>query len=341
MSLRLLICTQTLDKVDPNLGFFHRWVEEFAKHCQSVVVICLKEGTHSLPANVRVYSLGKERGTPRLMRWWRALRYIVVLRNGYDAVFVHMNPEYLLLGGLLWRAWGKKAGLWYTHKKVNLKLRVAVMFANVVWTASAESFRLKSKKLRVMGHGIDISIFAAGDKSPVSELRIVTAGRITPAKHLLEMLAAMDVLYARGMQFRFTIIGAPGAPADRAYEEALVDAIARKQYRTSVRLLGPVAYEQLPTALREERIFLNLSTTGSLDKAVLDAFAAGLTAVTSNEAFKAILEPLGLFVAYPQPLALADALVRASQTDPTPLIALVRERHSLQKLVPGIIESLA
>ena len=59
--MRLLIVTQKVDREDDLLGFFHQWIIEFAKHCESVTVICLEEGSHRLPSNVRVFSLGKER----------------------------------------------------------------------------------------------------------------------------------------------------------------------------------------------------------------------------------------------------------------------------------------
>jgi len=58
--MKLLITTQTIDKNDPILGFFHGWVKEFSKHFEEINVICLKEGEHNLPENVHVYSLGKE-----------------------------------------------------------------------------------------------------------------------------------------------------------------------------------------------------------------------------------------------------------------------------------------
>ena len=32
--MKLLIITQKVDSADPILGFFHQWVEEFAKHCE-------------------------------------------------------------------------------------------------------------------------------------------------------------------------------------------------------------------------------------------------------------------------------------------------------------------
>ena len=37
-------------------------------------------------------------------------------------------------------------------------------------------------------------------------------------------------------------------------------------------------------------LFVNLSDTGSLDKAVLEAMACGLKILTSNEAFKSVLK---------------------------------------------------
>ena len=153
--MKLLICTQKVSLTDSNLGSFHRWISEFAKHCEQVSVICLEEGRHELPANVHVYSLGKERGTvSRVQYAFRFWRQMWRLRGQYDAVFVHMNPEYLIMGGGWWRITHKRVVLWYTHKSVNLRLRIGAFFASVICTASKESFRLSSNKVQVVGHGI-------------------------------------------------------------------------------------------------------------------------------------------------------------------------------------------
>ena len=130
--MKLLITTQAVDSDDPILGFFHQWIEAFATQCETVTVICLREGNHHLPANVEVLSLGKEKGASRLTRVVRFYRLIIAHRREYEAVFVHMNPEYVVLGGPLWRFWRKRTVLWYTHKNVDLKLRVATFFANAV-----------------------------------------------------------------------------------------------------------------------------------------------------------------------------------------------------------------
>ena len=76
----------------------------------------------------------------------------------YDIVFVHMNPEYIVIAGTLWRLMSKKIALWYMHKSVNLKLRIAV-FSQILFYRVCRGFRLPTKKLHVMGHGIDTDFF--------------------------------------------------------------------------------------------------------------------------------------------------------------------------------------
>ena len=148
--MNLLIVTQKADKDDPILGFFHRWVEEFAKNFDTVSVICLEEGSHSFPTNVKVYSLGKAKGarsnfSDRLKYTQRFFSYIWKLRKDYDSVFVHMNPVYLAQAGLLWKLMNKKVGLWYTHRNVDMKLRIAERYADVIFTAAKESFYIEER----------------------------------------------------------------------------------------------------------------------------------------------------------------------------------------------------
>ena len=98
-----MVITQKVDQTDGLLGFFQRWLEELARHYSQVVVICLFKGQADLPPNVRVLSLGKESGAGRLVYFWRFFKYVIAERKNYDSVFVHMNPEYLVLAGWLWR----------------------------------------------------------------------------------------------------------------------------------------------------------------------------------------------------------------------------------------------
>ena len=109
--MKLLIITQKVDKSDDLLGFMHSWILEFAKHCQMVTVICLYKGNFDLPSNVKVFSLGKEKGVSRVRYMLNFFRYIISERNNYDSVFVHMNQVYVVLGGFFWKLMRKKISL--------------------------------------------------------------------------------------------------------------------------------------------------------------------------------------------------------------------------------------
>jgi glycosyltransferase involved in cell wall biosynthesis len=339
--MNLLICTQVVDRKHSNLALAHEWIAEFAKHCESVSVICLYEGEHALPSNVRVYSLGKERRPRSSIRY--ALRFwhlLWELRGSYDTVFVHMNPEYVLLGSVFWRITGKKIALWYTHKSVTLKLRVAVLLASVVFSASSESFRIATRKLRIVGHGIDTVLFASRPRQPKG-LRIVTVGRISKSKRVLEILDALDVLYARHVPFHFTIVGGPIFAHDIAYEAQVQSAITNRPYASKISIMGVVPYQQLPDLLSAESVFINLSETGSIDRAVLEAISIGLVPVTSNEAFKAMLSPYGLYVSSNNPEKIADAIEHAQHQNTEVLQERIAIEHSLPGLVSRIVALLS
>ncbi len=267
--MKLLITTQALDTKDPVLGFFVRWVEEFAKQCEQVTVICLRKGDYALPANVRVFALG---GGGKLSRAYKLLKGAYTFADNYDAVFVHMNPEYLVVAGWLWRILGKRAALWYTHKSVDLKLRIATLFANAVITASRESFRLPTKKLTIMGHGIDTDFFSP-DPSVMRGTHTLSVGRLMPAKrHDLAIRQAHE----DGRALRIA-----GEGPEQKNLEALVSKLGAQ-----VAFLGGLSQAQLRDEYRQAAYLVHTSETGSLDKVVLEALACGLPIKTHDPALK-------------------------------------------------------
>lgn len=269
IAMKLLITTQALDTKDPILGFFVRWVEEFAKHVESVTVICLRKGEYTLPENVRVFALG---GGNKLTRTYKLLRGAYKFRNNYDAVFVHMNPEYLVAAGWLWRLLKKRTVLWYTHKSVDFKLRVAVRHVNAILTASKESFRLPSPKLRVVGHGIDTSFFSP-DPSVPRGTHALSVGRLNPAKrHDL----AIRVAHEAGVELHIA-----GDGPERPKLEALAHELGAR-----VVFLGALTQEQLRDEYRRAAYMIHTSETGSLDKVVLEALASGCPVHTNDPALK-------------------------------------------------------
>lgn len=327
--MRLLIVTQKVDRDDSYLGFFHDWLLEFARQCECLTVIALEARAHSLPAHVRILSLGKEEGRTRLHRLARLLRLVYSERSRYDAVFCHMSPLYVVAGGLLWRLWGKKTGLWYVHRSVTPALRVAERLARVVITASKESFGLPSRKTHHVGHAVNADAYRRPPPFPrPSRGRVhgVSIGRITPIKRLEVLVEAAAILAETTRLFTVDLIGAPVTAADADYEVSLKKLVAARRLGNVVRFRGAVPHQDIAREYWQADFSINLSPRGLMDKVVLESLAAGTPAICSNEAFRPVLgdqaaslmfregDPadaariLSHFLARPDRFALADRL---------------------------------
>lgn len=340
--MRLLIITQAVDSTDPVLGFFLDWIALFARECEEVHVICLREGKHALPQNVSVHSLGKEHGASRLKYFVKFWWYLLRLHVRYDAVFVHMNPEYVAMGGAWWHVWGRRIGLWYVHSSVTNLLRIAEKLSDIIFTTSSESFNVSSGKVHIMGHGIPVGLFLPSHEVRGDDLRIITVGRVSETKRIREMIDALDELYRRGVRFTFTIVGAPVTDEDKGYQRTLQEEIARRPY--SIVSTGPVEHVDIPHILARADLSLNLSATQSMDKAGLESFAAGVPLVSSNRAYQSVLEPIGLFCPDNQPVTIADAIERYlkhsdKESLSASLRAYVENEHSLSRLIPAIMRT--
>jgi glycosyltransferase involved in cell wall biosynthesis len=349
--MKLLIITQKVNRQDAVLGFFHRWVEEFAKHAEQVTVICLEKGEYELPENVRVLSLGKEIQASRFTYLKNFYNYIYTERKNYDAVFVHMNPIYSILGGVLWKFWGKKTALWYTHKHVDMKLRVATLLSNVVFSAARETFRLPTQKLQVMGHGIDIDQFTCAiPKANASVIRIVCVGRISEIKgcHILIEAAAL-LQKSQDLKFTVEFVGAPITEVDKAYAEKLHARVAELGLQEIVVFSGSIANKDIQQVYCQADISINASITGGIDKTVLESMAAGVPVVVYNIVFSEYFGPYTskLLVTDTSSESLARKIANLMHTPQQEresmasyLHQVAQERASITALIPRIIQAL-
>ncbi len=289
--MKLLILTQKVNQDDDVLGFFHGWIKEFATHCDSILVVCLQQGSFDLPENVKVKSLGKEKNVSKFAYIRNFYKYIWKEKNEYDTVFVHMNPEYVVLGGLLWRLMKKRVSLWYVHRQVNIKLRIASMFAHDIFTAAKESFRLKSKKLHIVGHGIDTELFRCREKKKNQDLtKIISVGRITKIKNLDTLIhAAAKLKNLTKQKFSIDIIGSPTSDEDKEYFSYLQKEIRDKKVKDVIHFVGSVSHKEIVDIYCQSDFSVNLTPTGGIDKAVLESMSCGVPALVSNRAFESIL----------------------------------------------------
>lgn len=285
--MKILIITQKIDRHDDVLGFFPRWVDEFARQCEYVTVICLEKGEYQNPHNVEVLSLGKEAGASRIKYVFNFYRFIWNKRKNYDTVFVHMNPVYVIFGGPLWKFMGKKIALWYTHKAVDLKLRIAEKFADIIFTAAKESFSLISKKVQIVGHGIDVAAFKSDKKKENGTIKILHVGRITPIKNIDTLIeAARHLKTSWSKSFQVMLVGNPVTAADKTYAHEISEMISGYKLDGIVQFMGSVPNYKVADFYREADCTVNLTPTGGIDKAVLESMAAGSPVFVSNSAFR-------------------------------------------------------
>ena len=338
MRKNLLIITQKVDQNDQLLGFFIDWITRFAQKFEKITVLCLEKGEFNLPENVKVVSLGKDRGISKLVQLISFYKFIFSLRNDYDTVLVHMNPIWVVLGGFWWKMMKKKIFFWYTSGGVTTKLKLAEKFADTIFTASSESFRLPSKKVIVTGHGIDTDLFKPDPniKTHDGVLRILSVGRISPVKNYETLIKAGKIMHNQGRDFHITLVGEPALASDKSYEVKIKELIQGYGLTDKFTFLGKISHRNLPDIYRKHDAFVHLSRTGSLDKAVLEAMASGLSVLSCNDAARAFL-PKELIFHDNDPVGLAEKIVAVSnKLEQGSLRDYVVKNHGLDRLIKKI-----
>ena len=306
----LLIITRIADKNSSNAGFIYNWVKKIGETVDKLIVICQETGDYSgLPKNIEINSLGKETGAGKLKQLIRFKLLLLKLVPKVDGVFSHMMPIYSIIAGPFCKIYHKKLIQWYMHKTTDWKLKLANLFVSEFATASPESFRLKTKKkINILGHGIDTELFKPLNyKLPTTNYKLISIGRISPSKDYESIIKAIYDL--KNNNIRLTIIGGIGLQNQQIYFDQLKAMVKNMKLENQVDFLGPIANAKIPPYLQESDLFINLSDTGSLDKAVLEAMACECLVLTSNEAFGDIL-PLVLKTAKDNPKMLAEKIKR-------------------------------
>src|SRR3989344_3699221 len=284
--IRLLICTQAVDIDDPLFSFFHRWIEEFSKHCEKISVVCLKKGRHSLPANVSVYSLGKEHGASRIKYLLNFYRYIWKLRHDYDSVFVHMNQEYILLGRKFWWLWGKCVVLWRNHKKGSILTRLAGLYSHTVCYTSESAYVASFKNAVRMPIGIDTDLFKPDTSS--DSRAVLFLGRLDPVKNVEVFVEALERLSDDGIEFTADIYGDP-THGNEEYAHDVRSKVMASALNGHVRMHAGVTHSHTPDIYRSHALYVNLTQSGSFDKTIGEAMASGLIVVVANEALRGVI----------------------------------------------------
>jgi glycosyltransferase involved in cell wall biosynthesis len=295
--MRLLIFNLATDADDPILGFTTHWVRALAKRVEFVHVITMRAGHIAMPSNVRVHSVGKERGYSEPRRAIQLYRHLLgVLHEGrVDVCFSHMIPIFTVLAAPILKAKGIPIVMWFAHPSLTWTLKFAHHFSDRVVTSVAAAYPYRRDKLTVIGQGIDTNLFSLDNSLlPEDPPLILCVGRLSPVKDHPTLLSAVSLLRQRWRQpFRVAVLGGPATHRDESYVQSLHKQVQELGLQDVVSFKPPVPMEVLPAWYRRSSILVNMTPTGSGDKVAWESMSSGKTCLVANEGFS---ETLGKYV---------------------------------------------
>jgi glycosyltransferase involved in cell wall biosynthesis len=349
--MRLLLFNLVMDADDPVLGFATRWVQALANHVERVHVLTMRAERVAVPGNVRVHSVGKERGYSEGRRAFEFYRCLlgILRRDRIDVCFSHMIPIFTVLAAPV-LGWKRIPILtWYAHPSRSWQLRLAHRVSDRVVTSVRTAYPYKDDKLTVIGQGIDVGAFCpAGRVLPDDPPVILCAGRLSPVKDHPTLLRAAALLRDRMERpFRVVIVGGPTGPRDEGYMQSLRRLVSELRLEDIVRFEGPVTMGGLPSWYRRATVHVNMTPTGFGDKVALEAMACGTPTLVANVGFKETLGQWAEMLVFPygDEAALAEKLeklVRLPVAERNAMGLSLRERvvamHSLDGLAQRLVD---
>jgi glycosyltransferase involved in cell wall biosynthesis len=341
--VKLVFVTQQVDPGHPALAATVPKIRALADRVDEVVVLADRALPGVLPDNCRTRSFAARTRAGRGARFEAALA--VELARRPTAVVAHMCPIYAVLAAPLVRPFGVRVLLWYTHWRASGLLRAAERVSNAVLTVDPRTFPLESRKVRAIGHGIDLSEFACADADATPDLRAVALGRYSEAKGLETVLRAVRLALDDGLDLRLEVHGPALTPEERAHRGVLERLVAELDLDKRVKLGHAVLRSEVPDLLARADVLVNNMRAGATDKVVYEACASCVPAIASNPAFDTLLGD-ELRFDRDDPGSLADRLTELARRAPGErrrLGHLLRERvaaaHSVGSWADAVVQA--
>ena len=350
--MRVLYFNLATDTDDPILGFATRWICALAERVDFVHVITMRAGRVEVPDNVRVYSVGKDKGysEPRRAFEFYRILFRILRDNHIDGCFSHMMPLFTILAAPILKMRRIPIITWYAHPSLTWILRVAHHLSNQMVTSVGPAYPYKHDKVAVIGQGIDTELFSPADAVPQDPPTILCVGRLSPVKDHPTLIKAAALAQKSGNQpFRVVIVGGPGSVRDESYVIALHEQVRQLGLEETVFFKPAVSNSRLPVWYRNCTVHVNLTPKGFGDKVALEPLACGRVCLVANEGFRKTLGNYADNLTYPYGDAerLAERLkwiLSVSQEERRVMGMYLRERvesmHGLARLAASLVNIL-
>ena len=290
--MRLLLFNLVTDVDDPILGFTTRWIWALAEQVERIHVITMRVGRVEVPGNVRIYSVGKEKGYSeprRAVEFYRHL-FRILQKDQINVCFSHMIPIFTTLAAPVLKTKGIPIVTWYAHPSLTWILKLAHHMSDCMVASVTTAYPYRRDKLVVVGQGIDTDIFTPSEILPQDPFIILCAGRLSPVKDHLTLIRTAALLRERRKHpFRIVIVGGPAGPQDDSYVRLLHEQVQALELQDIVSFELPMPMGMLASWYRRCTVHVNLTPTGSGDKVAWEAMACGRPCLVANEGFRETL----------------------------------------------------
>jgi glycosyltransferase involved in cell wall biosynthesis len=338
---KLVFITQQVDPAHPALAATIPKIAALSRRVDEVVVLTDSGVEDVLPANCRIRTFRAASKAGRGARFELALaRELRHLRTG--AVVAHMCPIYAVLAAPLVRPLRIPLLLWFTHWRASRLLQAAERLSTAVVSVDERSFPLPSRKLRAIGHGIDLSEFSCVEASSDGAPRLLALGRYSPAKGLDVVLHALALAEET---VRLDVHGPSLSEEERAHRRDLERLASELGLQERVTLADSVPRTDVPQLFASHDALVNNMRAGAPDKVVYEAAASCLPVLASNPVFDSLLEPELRFPRdEPEELALrVRSLAALTGGERRDLGRRLRDRvelsHSVETWADGVLQA--
>ena len=156
-----------------------------------------------------------------------------------------MCPIYAVLAAPLVRPLRIPLVLWFTHWRASDLLKAAERASTAVTSVDLRSFPLPSRKLRAIGHGIDLAEFPCAPPRQDAGTRLLALGRYSTAKGLDVTVAAVPLA---GDDVELHVHGPALSDDERAHRAELEQLVDELGLAGRVTIGDPVAGRDLPAS---------------------------------------------------------------------------------------------
>ena len=287
MSKKLLYFNLAIDESDTSLGFAINWIETIAENYDQVDVVSLRKvSNHNFSKSINIY--GADKNNNKFNKYIYLYKKVKELceENKYERCFSHMSPISIVVCGYLLKKNKIKTTLWFTHPGPKVGIKKLILFfsfliSEYVVTASSTSFPIKSKKVNVIGHAIDLFKFQS-ERNHHKLDNFLILSRISRSKNLEIALDAF--LNSDFKDCSLDIIGGTLNVNDERYLKLLKN----KYSSNNIKFLGKVDHSKLPDILKKYDVHFNSAKNGFYDKSVLETLSCGIINFYMNDDFNVL-----------------------------------------------------